>query len=479
MATYYVDPVDGNDTNTGQSPTDAWKTLRYAIENVPSSATHTIKVVGNSPVCLEDNTGRIYVRGNRNITIEPDTADSWEFQIDTNGWTDLIVFYICESANLRLKNCIMDGSPLENLSLYEIFDFGTAGELELTDCQFTNIPTRIVSSEGSLAATVIATGCQFTSLGSVYSLFYINGFTKLELRNCILEAPSICRVYDGTTEVRIQGCTLTLSNTLFDPWNVTDPTTNKLEFYAESCGITVPTLCKENQGGRSFKMIACNVTLTANLNAAIFGLAAGSTYERRWDSIHLEKTTISWTTRIASSYPVLRFGIGCNHVVVKDCRLLHYSGSTGGFEIAANNCQIVRNRIRMHSGTKIQGAQNIVLEGNLIEGCSSTVPALHVTSDGASTPAYTGGLRLLDNVIRNWFTGPVLTVDAGVLSTNRCWVDRNVYYTKGTTLANIGGMSCSTVADMQATWTTNGWYGNDQQSVVRDTIHLDANDLDI
>lgn len=115
---YYLDPVSGSNSNTGRLPDDAWRTAKYAVDNVPNNAQLLIRNGTTIDATIFDDV-MIFINRDNLIIDGYGDGDAWvidgnniqpEFPYDAPAIT--LSFGLLELVNCR--NCVVRGGRFIN-----------------------------------------------------------------------------------------------------------------------------------------------------------------------------------------------------------------------------------------------------------------------------------------------------------------------------------------------------------------------------
>lgn len=99
--TWYVDQVNGSDTNTGNTTTTAFKTLRHAISNVASGCRATIKIIGDY-TWIASVDGVSANIGNKAVTITSNNTSSLSTLTFNRDATSSAFIYVSSGGQISL-----------------------------------------------------------------------------------------------------------------------------------------------------------------------------------------------------------------------------------------------------------------------------------------------------------------------------------------------------------------------------------------
>lgn len=178
-ATYYLDPVNGNDLNAGVSTADAWRTIEYALESGSVAQGDTLYLMAgthnqfksgtdnwiNPSIAAGDGSGVVHFRprpgdeGNVTISMPATTSTSIGWLRDVPGitfsWTGVTFlndsggspvaadwFYV-RGGTLRFTNVVIDNNNLASNAVFN-YKVTAGGVVEITRSTIQNVDAYLV-----------------------------------------------------------------------------------------------------------------------------------------------------------------------------------------------------------------------------------------------------------------------------------------------------------------------------------------------
>jgi len=474
MATYYVDPVNGNDTTGNGSQEAPWATIHKAFSSL-TAGTHEVLIVGNGAIVNEGTNQITLTTDGVNVTVRPENTGNhftvhWDSEMSDNRG----IYVSANGSSITFQKMILDQTTYPVDAWYTFF-LGinwTNGSLTFKDCDldantaaFMDLQNNTGTTSGSLTITRCRIRASTPTTAAMLRLYDIGNVT---FTNCSFEGAdeltsrSVVQIRVKGDNIIFTGCTVdTPHYYLLSLINMTD----YLEFITvEKCKLRVDSLMRIAEYLRRV-VIQHNTIENTGEQGPLFGIETDgitlTVNNHPFEEILIYRNLFQYTNSNANH--LLSIFIGAEDAqIVGNSFISDVGGTSFGIVLKADRIHFRGNYIRgpQNKLVYVSGAAAAFIYNNVIVMMSTNQAlAVSVNQDYDVDPNY--GLptdaKLFDNMVLCPNGGVPLAVEYDHLGDDGILVDQNQYETSGTTLATLGTttvLTSSGIKGLQDAWFT-------------------------